>query len=750
MSLPENESAPAAPSALKFLLSSSFFRGFLGTFGVIFASSLCISHFGGAIWPTLTFYFQIATFAYFTVFLFLKSRSVVRSFALCLLLSALLAAAVPLAERPERLYVAFAIAMLFIELTGGIVLNLVKADMFGPHIIRSIDQKLVLPEMFGKLSAAAISPLAVSSLKPEYSFYLVALSALIYMLNVFVLLRLSRGAAFASDPAEKTENIPEFLRVLADNFLFLARNPFVKHLILLVIFTQLIRIVVLLQGYDSMGRLFPDLQGTTNVMSALSVITFICVFLFQTMAGRKLLFKRGLSVLLNILPLGILAISILELSFQNLWIPIFGILFFDFINKVVQVPATNQCFSSVPKSRRHAVYILSLIVVSLALAVGSGLMKALQEYEIDHVFSALLLVICAAALFVISLLDSNYIRSLWNQLLDFKSVAFDISDTPLVGQSETRPLARSVHRQDSEDGRDLRKAPMGEIERILFSPGTFIQRAHLLLDLYSTADSRERLDEISRVHKKLLASGDNDTFILGVTGLACLGHESAALQELRKSEKPHVGEFEKILLWMRQNRAPDLRPLTLRKYFLLIVSHYVQGAPFSMVEKFMGLLRIQGDRKKSILISALNEPAFEKIHPAIIASLDAHRQYFDVLFFLDCYLYQRFENSGPFRAVLIALGQAKLPRTKVRNKILQYVREVESQPPNEVSADTALKTLFLAEWLLMWNRKDLFLLKSFENPPAGGVARDLWKHLHSEFLKESAFAGLRRNVWKSL
>ncbi len=417
------------------VLAGSFLRNFFVSCATIYANALFIQKVGGASWPLLFFWVQVTSVSLLVSFTVLSKKQTGASYFT--LLVATLAFLLLQHRYPDYLPFLYALGAftLACDIVGNIVANSLLPDLFGPHRIREIGQKMIPYDLAGRLAGVAL--IEAVHIVPLPNLFSLSLAVIISAHGILYFINYRQAITAQAAPGESPGPIERAQSSLSDGFLgigrFFMENRFFRITFYLMAWTQLAKFFVQALYIRGVEDLSFNKEDSSLLMSRVFLLTIGLTYVFQLVVGKQAVRGARLSVLFALMPATLLVIGSLALLTNYPWLLVANMTAFLMINKVIQAPVNRQCLFVLPKSKVHGSQFLVSAAISVLMMIVSASVGKFAKSWPDEVLNMALIALCLGVFFILTRLDNYYVDTLWRNLKeDLKQLTAKITQTAAI------------------------------------------------------------------------------------------------------------------------------------------------------------------------------------------------------------------------------------------------------------------------------------------------------------------------------
>lgn len=482
---------------------SALCRSMFTCTSLIFVNSVFVKAVGGKNYSQLFFFASLASMVYYFYFLAhgdRKAYGVYKIVIVLTLIASVLCFLEPfwpvLVPYNNLLLYFFAVSVVVVDLIGTTLGPVILQLSTNPAIFREVYQKIVTAELLARVSAAAlIWVLSVNHwLVYWYPVGWITLIVHFFLFNVTIarLRRVEKKQNLAIDDMPVVQKVKKGLK-------FIFSNDMVRAAMIIMIWAQVTKFVVEYVFYQSADSVLPSARRIAIFVSSTTMAAIVVSLLVQSLVGRMLTSRLQLSTLFSFQPLNILIMAGMALIFQPFWPVVLLLVTYNVINRSIQLPVSRQCLVPVPRRQRSTIVSLICIFMSAATMIASGIMATLKEVLHFQDFLVVLLVLGSVIFFLITGLDSYYIRNLWSFYRESRS-----------GRWQDEPVVESLSPVELESN------PSGEVEVVSETGDTASIKSHAVLEVYSVSFDKTELASATRAHRSLVRSVNDEVVLIGL------------------------------------------------------------------------------------------------------------------------------------------------------------------------------------------------------------------------------------------
>ncbi|MBI4861067.1 MAG: hypothetical protein HY815_12550 [Candidatus Riflebacteria bacterium] len=501
--------------------AAAFSRSCFTNLSLIFVNSSLVAAFGGRSYSSLYFWATVGSIAVYLLFMLASPRTVARGYFFIAGVAFALSLAFWRVPGNAVVLYAFGASILLLELVGPSVVTTLLQRGARPAVFKQIFGQIVTLELAARVVSAglmwALSAGGLLRLVPWTGWALLSAH-----LVAFVTIARTGRADPPTEPAVRPAG--PGTAMLADTVRFVASNPLMRAALMIMVWTHVAKFLVEYLFYQAAGLRFRTLAEVGSFVSTLGFAIVPASLALQKVLAERVIARRPLSFLLGILPVGTVTLGAASLVLSPFWCVVALMLFFQCINRSVQLPVSRQCLVPAPGRHQQSITFLASMVMSVAgLLVSGGLSLVPSSWGLGEI-TVVLLVGSTPVFFVLTQLDSLYVRNLWGIYREKRYGTWDglawtdtsIGDLPSTGTALPGTRAPTAMSSASDDPLDPGRAVR---ENRLDAPGLAALRATLtaddadpdrvaglIRDAYRFSTQREVLTAVVTAHKRLLVS----------------------------------------------------------------------------------------------------------------------------------------------------------------------------------------------------------------------------------------------------
>ncbi|MGE0615527.1 MAG: hypothetical protein AB7P04_07790 [Bacteriovoracia bacterium] len=554
---------------------SNFCRAFSLSTGLLIVQSFFIDQIGSGRISDLYFIANIFIVVIFLVQAFKDSRAVFLSHALWVA-AAIVSLAVLLVSGSTATALYFSgILILVADVTGGSAIALVVSAIASPVLFRTVFLRMMMYDMAGRVAGNLLGWYLSSQ---HWLSAGLVVSVGLGLVHFFVFSRMpwqagAEGGANSSAQAGFREQLREARR-------FMLGNPLIRTALKVILWTHVVKMLVELTFYKTLDERYSGAESIGMSISQMSVLVVIVTLVFQNFFGNRLNHRWRLVTLLSVAPVGTLVLSSAAFIFTPFWWVMGLTVFFQIVNRAIQLPASRQCLVPIPSHLRGSILSFASLLMACSYILTNGFISMFRGNVSVPMLLAILIAASFYGLIGISDLDSHYFQNFWRFVRERVSGSGDIwrEWLPVGAVRDARSLSEwlaapaAIHRKLAFSGR------VEEVYRHAMPGIEVVQAAISHLGNLKSADPARKGEALRLLWRlrpawarKFLVEGSSDSrFFLEVESrLQAWGelhhlnyYERARIRHFLILWEPHGDEtqdrvgkiLEKILMFGRTDR----------------------------------------------------------------------------------------------------------------------------------------------------------------------------------------------------
>jgi hypothetical protein len=635
----------------------------------------------------------------------------------------------------ELLLYCFVVSVMTVDLIGTTLGPIVLQSSVNPVIFRQVYQKIVAVELTARITASGVVWLLSQTHQMTllYPFAWLLLAAHFYLFGVTVWrMRIAQSKAKVIGEGE-----PPAMENVKKSVKFIFNNPLVRVAMLVMIWSTVTKFVLENIFYQVTDKTFSSAPQLASFISALTIVIYALSLMLHPLITRLLNARLHLNTLLSIQPLNILAFGGLALILPPFWPLVLLMVTYNIIHRSIQMPMSRQCLVPVPRNNKGTIVSLISIFIAVSTMLTSGVMALLKDSLHFEDYVVFLLVLGTGILFMVTSLDSYYIRNLWSLFKEIRSGQWQDEQIDDLSMSALEPAADAIA-PTSIDSSDL--------------------SSHPTIEAYASSFDHSKLEIATRDHIALLNSNETESQLSGlkicyVTDFPWLRE---ALSDAVNSDNKNIsqfagkaemvnndfqGMFEYSSLFRRRVKSLALELLEQNEH-----AHY---------NALKNLRNCQNVAAAESLVASLNNRRFKQMRSLMFDCVSHDGKTLSVKPIYDQMYQRNFHSSLAHRELLDSLPFGKLTndlRETIAENLMVLKQDNVSfeRNPNQSKSqniDLFMHTLFLEEYRLSAGHIDKTLTESISefsilSHEESGILIDM----HLSFLKRSELFA----AWESI
>lgn len=724
------------PTTFKTHAFSAFCRSMFTSMCLIFVNSVFVKAVGGKNYSQLFFFASIASVIFYLYFALLgdkKGYGVYKLFIGLTLVASILCFLEQYSPHMvlynHLLLYLFAISTVVVDLIGTTLGPVILQLSVNPAIFREVYAKIISADLIARITASGIIWILSANHWLGYWYPLgwVCLMVHFALFNVTVsrLHGVEAKAGIKSDESNVLDRLQKGLK-------FIFANDMVRIAMIIMIWSQVTKFVIEYVFYQAADLSLPSARRIAIFVSSTTMVAIFCSLAMQNLVGRRLTRRLQLSTLFAFQPLNILLFSGIALILPPLWPVVILLVTYNVINRSVQLPVTRQCLVPVPRSQRGTIVSLICIFTSCATMITSGAMAALKEQLHFQDFIVVLLVLGAVVLFIITGLDSYYIRNLWSFYREARS-----------GRWQDEPAVENLTEIELDSSAGV------ENESVI---ATSDIRSHPILSTYANSFEPTELARATNDHKQLIDSAKPHHLLLGLRLCFISGFPwfRPVLQRAQHDDSRAVRDFAKLAVEVDEQfeNLNSYSSVFRRRIKALALEFLEDSLHQNDLQKLRKLLLVSSKSDAESLIAALSDLRFKHMQKTLLDCIEERNHRLTVMPIVRRMYDSDYEAAKPYREVLEILSFDK-GSSELKNAIEEHLsslsRESFAFDGNGVGDSRKtdelrrfMHTLFVEEYRLCPHAIDRPLTDSIsEFPVISSEDRAMLVDMHLEFLKRS-------------
>lgn len=723
---------------------SALCRTTFTSLSIIFVNSVFVKVVGGKNYSQLFFFASLASVFYYFYFALLGDKKAFGVYKIVIGLTLIASILCFLEQRVaflepynKPILYFFAISVVLVDLLGTTLGPVILQMSVNPAIFREVYQKIVTADLVARISAAGVIwVLSVNHwLEFWYPFGWVALCVHFFLFNVTVdrLRRIEKKSTVKKDDSPVLQKIRNGAK-------FIFSNDMVRVAMLIMIWSQVTKFVVEYVFYQAADTGLSSARQIAIFVSGTTMVAIILSLALQPIVSKKITRRMQLSTLFSFQPLNILLLAGVALVLPPFWPVVLLLVTYNVINRCIHLPVSRQCLVPVPRSQRSTIVSLICICMSTATMLLSGTMAAMKEVLHFQDFLVVLLVLGSGIFFLITGLDSYYIRNLWSFFREARSGRWQDE------QGEDNLSSVELDHSDDLDGEMKTTADI---------------KSHPILEAYATSFDQPTLSAITQQHRALLRSKDWGENLTGLRICFITGFPwfSSLNQRLTGHSDSTVREFAQIASLVNKefSNIEGYSSIFVRRIKVLALEFYEDSNQTINVGKLKGLLTLVDRSAADNVVSALSDAKFRNLRDLILSCIADGGAQLSLTPIVQKMYDLNYESAYQCRELLqrLPFGKNSAELHKIIEENLSSLNKeklaLQSLGDNQQRDQTELQrfmhTLFAEEYRLSPHELDRALTDTIQEFPAiPAEDRAMLVDMHLEFLKRSE----RFRSWQAL
>jgi hypothetical protein len=629
----------------------------------------------------------------------------------------------------ELLLYFFVVSVMTVDLIGTTLGPMVLQASVNPAIFRQVYQHIITQELIARIVAAALVWL-LSQGHLLVFLYPVAWAMLIAHFILFDL------TIWRMRVSEIKTRIPEdqkqpAMESLADSIRFVFANPLVRAAMVMMAWSTVTKFVLENLFYQVADAEFSSARQIAAFVSAMTIIMYLLSLAMHHVINSTLNKRLQLSALLSVQPINILVLGGIALLVHPFWPLVVLMVTYNIIHRSIQLPMSRQCLVPVPRQRRGTIVGLISIVVSLAAMLTSGAMAALKNSLHLQDFLIVLLLLGGSIFFVITSLDSYYIRNLWSFFKEGRSGSWQ-EEPPLDGLSGM---------QLDLDSASI-ETPAADI------------KSNPILNAYAFSRDREYLFHATREHHALLQSNQPELLLSGlrVCYVADFPWFADSLRQAANHKHPLVRSFAEHAASIKKdfNSMAGYSSAFRRKIKTVAMNVLETGdkQASESIAILKNLLNNSDHKGAASIVNLLADNRYSAYTNLILSCVAEGGNQLTVAPIVACLYKCQYPDAQPYRQHLINLAFGKKSpalRDTIYSKLIELKQSGlnlgdETSKPDPLQLLMFMHTLFLEEYRISESDPDRALSDTIaEFQIFSSDERAVLVDMHLSFLKRSEF-----------
>ena len=461
----------------------------------------------------------------------------------------------------------------------------------------------------------------------------------------------------------------------------------------------------------------------------MTITIYVLSLGFHHVISKTINKRLSLSALLSIQPINILVLGGLALVLPPFWPLVVLMVSYNLVHRSIQLPMSRQCLVPVPRKTRGTIVSLISIMISIATLITSGALAILKNSLHLQDYLIILLLLSAAIFFVITSLDSYYIRNLWSFFKEGRS-----------GSWQDEPQLEILSSVALDMDSTVAEAPAADI------------MSNPILNAYAFSSDRAKLLATTKEHRLLLASGQSELLVSGlrVCAVADFPWFARSLAQAACHDDPQVSQFASATTEINQEftKMSGYSSVFRRKIKALAMD--IIGTPAGKEELLLlkNLLNFPDHKSAESLVNALADGRNKELTNLLLSCITEDGMCLTVTPIVECLYACPYEEAQLYRQVLEQLPYGKKSlelRTTIEANLASLKRDDlalggDTAAPKLQQVQKFMHTLYLEEYRLSQGKLDGALsdtIADFQilSSDESAVLIDM----HISFLKRSEF-----------
>ncbi len=708
----------------------------------IFATSIFIKEVGSKGYSQLFFFASLSSLIYYTYFAVRghtgkEPYNAYKAVLVLALLASVGCFLVPYSTALKALNApllyAFVVSVMTVDLIGTTLGPMVLQASVNPAIFRRVFKTIISCELLARIAAAALVWILSQGhlLVYLYPFAWTMLTVHFILFGVTV----ARMSVLEFKPRTDNSKHPA-VESLSDSVRFVFANPLVRVAMSTMAWATVTKFVLENLFYQVADAQFASARQIAAFVSAMTMTIYVLSLPVHHLISRTVNRRLQLSSLLSVQPINVLVLGGLALILPPFWPLVVLMVTYNIIHRSIQLPMSRQCMIPVPRKRRGTIVSLISIVVSLAALITSGGMAVLKNYLHLQDFLVILLLLGSTIFFVITSLDSYYIRNMWSFFKEGKSGSWQ--DEPQLDTLSTVAL---------------------EPDSAVVDVAVTNLKSHPILNSYSFSSDRSELLSATNQHRQLLESSDPELLLSGlrICYVADFPWFSENLSQATAHDNPQVRHFAQMAVDINQAFTKMAGYSSVFRRNIKTVAMEVLEAPSEQKHmlELKNLLNFPDHKSAEALMNALADARFKELSSLLFSCVIESGTQLTVIPIVERMYAGEYENAKPYRQLLEQLAYGKSSpelRATIEANLSTLKRDElplgrETTTEHTPQLQKFMHTLFLEEYRLSPGELDKALSDTIEefqrlSPDESGILIDM----HLSFLKRSELF----NSWQAL
>lgn len=623
----------------------------------------------------------------------------------------------------------FVVSIMTVDLVGTTLGPIVLQSTVNPAIFRQVFQRIVAVELMARITAALIvwvlSTTHLLTLLYPIAWALLLVHFVLFGVTVWrmrvseIKARIPRG-----DRRPVLENVGSSLR-------FMFSNPLVRVAMTAMVWATITKFVIENLFYQGADAQFGSAAQLASFVSLLTIFIFSLSFAFHLFLNRAFNNPLQLRTLLSIQPVNVLLLAGIALLLPPFWPLVLLMVTYNIIHRSIELPMSRQCLVPIPRKQRATIVALISIVIALATILTSGVMSVLKNSLQMEDFLVFLLILGSGILFVVTSLDSYYIRNLWSLFQETRS-----------GSWQDNPQLENISEFELDTASDTTIKESSKDEELAIQP---------ILEKYALSSDRAELQSVATAHHSLLSSNRVEQlltalricFVSGFPWLkrpltAAAGHQESRVRTFAERAMLIDREFGELF---------DHSAVFRRRVKVVAMDLLESDDNQQCLSDLKDLLKLTDYDAVESIVATLADVRFRSLRGEILQCIINGGKRLTVMPIVERMFAFDYDGAQIYRELLNCLHFGK-NSSELRTAIEANLAKLERQPlglgktraNGDVSDDLKLfmHTLFIEEYRLLGNKRDKALTDTIAGFPSfsqeeSGILVDM----HLSFLKRS-------------
>lgn len=697
----------------------------------IFATSLFVKVVGSKGYSQLFFFASLASLSYYVYFALRghKDKEPYNVYRAVLVFSAIASVGCflePFVEalKPfnELLLYLFVVSVMTVDLVGTTLGPMVLQASVNPAIFRQVYQNIITQELIARIAAAGLVWLLSQF---HWLVYLYPF-AWAMLLTHFVLFDITIWRMRVSELKSRTlhENTAPALETIKNSIRFVIENPLVRMAMSIMVWSTITKFVLENLFYQVADANFNSARKIASFVSIMTISIYLLSLALHHVINRTMNSRLQLSTLLSVQPINVLILGGLALIFPPFWPVVVLMVTYNIIHRSIQLPMSRQCLVPVPRLRRGVIVSLISIVISLCTVITSGVMAVMKNsLQLQH-YLFFLLALGSGVFFVITSLDSYYIRNLWSFFQETRS-----------GTWEEEPQAEALSPVDLEQ---ISSAELATVSNYAD------WNSHPIIASYSQSSTKAALKNATQQHKALLNSDSPDVLISGlricfITGFPWL---AKTIEKATTHNDESVREFANLAVKINEEFY-GLSGYTaiFRRKIKAVAMDILQSSQSKVsLEDLKQILYYPNRADAESIVCALGDARFQEHRDLIFSCVRDQGAQLSVEPVIQRMYESNYDDAETFRRLLEQLSFGKRSR-ELRETVVSNLDQLKDKG-QDGRLNRLMHTLFLEEYRLSHGELDEVLVGTIrEFPILSSDENAILIDMHMSFLKKSDLFG---------